>query len=134
MPDSGSTETERAVQSSFRKVGFFNSLAMALTILAAHAGFAVIPNRSDRPMAAATVRYDSLRVDSAGFAPLKLVGAWSVQVDDDRFGGVSALAIEDGRLLALTDSGTIVSLPRPGGPGPAIVRDLPDGPGSPAFK
>ena len=85
-------------------------------------------------MAAAAVRYDSLRVDSAGFAPLKLAGAWRVQVDDDRFGGVSALAIEDGRLLMLTDSGTIVSLPRPGAPGPAIVRDLPDGPGLPAFK
>jgi hypothetical protein len=134
MPDSGSTKTERAVQPSFRKISFFNSLALALAISTAHVWFASMPDRADRPMAAAAVRYDPFDVEPAGFAPLKLAGAWRVQVGDDRFGGVSAFAVEDGRLLALTDSGTIVSLPRPGSPGPAIVRDLPGGPGTPAFK
>jgi hypothetical protein len=47
---------------------------------------------------------------------------------------VSALAIDRGRLLALTDSGTLIAFPKPGRPGPALVRDLPAGPGDPAFK
>jgi hypothetical protein len=37
-------------------------------------------------------------------------------------------------LLALTDSGTVIRFPRPGGGGKAFVRDLPAGPGIPQFK
>ena len=134
MPDSGSTKTERGVQPLFSKSNFFKGLLLAVAILAAHAWLIAVPNRSDRPLAAAAVRYAPIRLNAAGFEPLTLVGAWIVAVGDDRFGGVSALAIDKGRLLALTDSGTLLSLPKPGRPGPAFVRDLPDGPGSAAFK
>ena len=134
MPDSGSTKTERGVQQSFRKFWFFNDLLLAAAILAAHALLVIMPNRSDRPAALAVVRYAPIQLDAVGFAPLTLVGAWTVTVGDDRFGGVSALAIAQGRLLALTDSGTLLSLPKPGHPGPAMVRDLPGGPGSASFK
>ena len=134
MPDSGSTKTERDVQPLFRKLSFFNGLLLAGAILTAHAWLIALPNRSDRPASLAAVRYAPIRLDPAGFAPFTLVGAWIVTVGDDRFGGVSALAVDKGRLLALTDSGTQLSLPKPGRHGPAIVRDLPDGPGSAAFK
>jgi hypothetical protein len=134
MPDSGSTKTERGVQALFRKLSFFKDLLLAAAILAAHAWLVSVPNRSDRPPAAAPVRYAPVRLDAAGFAPLTFAGAWTVTVGDDRFGGVSALAIDQGRLLALTDSGTLLSLPKPGRPGSAFVRDLPGGPGSAGFK
>src|SRR5690606_15457194 len=49
-------------------------------------------------------------------------------------GGISALASDRGRLLALTDSGTLVRLPRPGQGNRASLRDLPSGPGNPGFK
>jgi hypothetical protein len=47
---------------------------------------------------------------------------------------VSALAVDQGKLLALTDSGTVIRLPRPGKPGAALVHDLGQGPGSAGFK
>ncbi len=115
-------------------MSFFKDLLLVAAILAAHAWLVSVPNRSDRPAARAGVRYAPIRLDAGGFAPLSLVGAWTVTVGDDRFGGVSALAIDQGRLLALTDSGTLLSLPKPGHPGQAMVRDLPGGPGSANFK
>ncbi len=134
MPDSGSPKTERGVQPLFRKFSFFNDLLLVGGILAAHAYFVAIPNRADRPAAVAAVGFAPIRLDAGGFAPLKLIGAWTVTVADDRFGGVSALAVDQGRLLALTDSGTLISLPKPGRGAQGSVRDLPSGPGSAGFK
>ena len=51
---------------------------------------------------------------------------------DPLFGGVSALAIDRGRLLALTDSGRLVRF-RPAS-GTAEIGELPAGPGSGRFK
>ena len=51
-------------------------------------------------------------LDAAGFAPLRLAGAWQLTSDDPRFGGISALAIDRGRLVALTDSGVADPLQR----------------------
>ena len=68
-------------------------------------------------------------------APLRLAGAWEVESDDPRFGGVSALAIDRGALLALTDSGAVVRFAKPGRrPVAAFIRELAGGPGSPRFK
>ena len=134
MPDSSSLKAERRVQPRFRKVKYFNSLLLAAIILAAHGWLQAIANRADRPDAIAAVRFAPIASASAGFAPLRLAGAWRVEVGDSRFGGVSALAIDRRRLLALTDSGTLVRLPRPGQGKRASLRDLPAGPGNPGFK
>jgi hypothetical protein len=134
MPDSGSTKTERRLQPLFRKSSFFSYLALAATIVLAHVWLRSIPDRAALPAAAAAVRYVPLRLDPAGLSPLRLAGAWTVEVSDPRFGGISGLAVPSGRLLALSDSGVLVSLPRPGEAGSAHLRDLPGGPGSAAFK
>lgn len=107
---------------------------MALLVLGGHLWFASIPNRHDKADTLAPVRFAPARFDPAGFAPFRLAGAWRVEVADPRFGGVSALAIDRGKLVALTDSGTVVRLPMPGTPGRAVLHDLGAGPGSPGFK
>ena len=67
--------------------------------------------------------------------PLRLAGAWKLTSDDARFGGVSALAIDGGRLLALTDSGVLFSFPKPTGARHAAAAfELPGGPGDGRFK
>lgn len=134
MPDSGSTETERRLQPLFRKSSFFSYLALAATILLAHVWLRSMPDRAALPDAAAAVRYVPLQLDPGGLSPFRLAGAWAVEVADPRFGGISGLAVAGGRLLALTDSGVLVSLPRPGAGGLARLGDLPAGPGSAAFK
>jgi hypothetical protein len=118
----------------FRKASIFNYLAIALCVIAFHARAKTLPSRLDRPDALASARFTSVRFDPAGFAPLRLAGAWKVAIADPRFGGVSGLAIKQGNLLALTDSGTVIRFPRPGQSGIAFVHDLGDGPGTPRFK
>jgi len=122
------------VQQSFSISRLFSGLAMALAILAIGVWLKSLPNRSDRPERIAAVHFRPVNFDPAGFAPLRLVGAWEVEVDDPRFGGVSAVAIDHGRLLALTDSGTLIQLPMPGRGRGAIVRDLPAGPANSGSK
>jgi len=134
MPDSGKPKAERRLQPLFRKLNIFSYLALGLGVLAVHCWLRSIPNRADSPDAVAAIRFEPVSIDPAGFAPLRLAGAWQVAVDDPRFGGISALAVDRGRLLALTDSGTLAGFPRPGDAGRAILCDLPAGPGSPRFK
>ena len=118
----------------FRKTSIFNSLALALLVLLCHRWLAAIPDRQDHPDALTTVRFTPAGFDPARFAPLRLAGVWTVEVADPRFGGVSALAIDRDRLVALSDSGTVIRFPRPGASGMAFVHDLPEGPGSAGFK
>ena len=137
MPDSPSLDAERLLQRMFRKASVFNALTLGLMaglILAAHCWLAAIPNRQDRPDALAEVRFTPAGLTPAGFAPLKFAGAWKVEIADPRFGGVSALATDGKRLVALTDSGTVIHFPKPGVTGLAAIHDLPDGPGSAGFK
>jgi len=134
MPDSRFQQAERGVQQLFSKTSLFSYLALAILLLAIHFWFRAMPSRSDGPERTATVQFIPVQLDPAGFAPLRLAGAWSVEVADPRFGGVSALAIDRDRLLAITDSGSAVWLPRPGRTGKAIIRDLPGGPGNSSFK
>lgn len=126
------------MQQSFRKSGFFSSLVVGLILFAVILALGLwlrgTPNRADRPARVAAVRFVPVPFEPSGFAPLRLAGAWQVEVDDPRFGGVSALAIDQGRLLALTDSGSLVRLPMPGGGSDALLSDLPAGPGAPGFK
>ena len=134
MPDSPSPKTERRVQPMFMKSSVFSYLALFLAIMAFDSWLKTVEVRSDGPARHAAVRFIPVRFDPAGFAPLRFAGAWKVEVDDPRFGGVSALALDGGALLALTDSGSVIRLPRPGGRPRAFVRDLPAGPGIPQFK
>ena len=122
------------MQPLFRKSRLFSYLALALAILGFDAWLSTIPARGDGPDSLAGVRFIRVDFDADGFRPLRLLGAWRVEVDDARFGGVSALAVDGDALLALTDSGTLARLPLPGRGRLAALRDLPSGPGSPLLK
>ncbi len=134
MPDSGSPDAERRLQPRFSKASIFKYLLLFLLVLAGDCWIGSIPNRSDLPDTLPAVRYVPAEFEPAGFAPLRLVGAWKVEIADPRFGGISALAIDGGRLLALSDSGTVIAFPKPERAGKAYVHDLPVGPGNPSFK
>jgi hypothetical protein len=135
MSDSELNISERRLQPRF-------SLA-AIIRLAVLALFAVLlagdrtwnqPDRTPRPDRSIPVRYVALQLPAAAVGDLPLAGLWRLQGRDPRLGGVSGLAIDGARLLAVTDSGSVLQLPRPGAGGTARVRDLPAGPGSPYWK
>jgi hypothetical protein len=132
MRDSHPTETERLVQQKFS----IRTLAGALALLAAiglfDRGLAFVPNRAELGWRTAGIELHPVRLDPHAFAPLRLAGAWRLASGDPRFGGISALAADRGRLLAVSDSGAVVRFRPPGGP--AEIGELPDGPGSGRFK
>ena len=135
MPVGSPIEAERSLQPPFRKAAFFSHLLLAGLI----GWFALwLDSQPDQwllPPRAAALHFEPVRFDSAGFAPLKLAGAWRLTAADPRFGGVSALAIDKAGLIALTDAGAVIRFARPwGGAVPATIRDLPTGPGRPGFK
>ena len=123
---------ERPVQPKFRN----RQLAGGLLLLAAIALFdewlGRFPNRQELGWRAARIEFEPAPLASSEFAPLRLAGAWRLSSKDPRFGGVSSLAIDGGRLVALTDSGALIRF-RPGD-NLASIGELPDGPGSGGFK
>jgi hypothetical protein len=117
------------VQQSFRKISFFNGLLMMAAVFAAYLPMRALPNR--RPLAPAIVALHYRPVELPPAArPLALAGAWEVEAGDPRFGGLSGLAIERGRFLAVSDLGAAVRFDRPSVANPsALLRDLREGPG-----
>ena len=68
-------------------------------------------------------------------APARLVGAWTLEAPDARFGGLSGLALEGGRLVAITEGGTALWLAPPTSPSPRVLlMDLPVVAGDPRRK
>lgn len=135
MPESKSTAAERGLQDKFSIARLVAIVLLGLSVLLADQLIGGMPNRQEIGRRSVEVRFDPVRLAPEAFAPLRLVGAWRVSVDDDRFGGVSALALDEGTLTALTDSGVVIRLPRPGtGQRRALLDELPAGPGNPRFK
>ncbi len=124
-------DPERGMQPKFR----MRDLACGLLLLAAIGLFdrwlAWVPNRDELGWRTARIAFGPVHLNEA-FAPFRLAGAWKLTSDDPRFGGISALAVDRGALLALTDSGALVRF-RPPHPR-AEIGELPDGPGSGRFK
>ena len=112
-------------QPRFSKVSLVSSLAIALPIFAAAAWHKKQPSR-----------WPGVDLVVSGRAETVTVGAglrgWRLSAPDPRFGGLSALAVEGNKFIALTDSGVLVRFAPPGdGKNLRILlHDLPDGPGS----
>lgn len=135
MPDSHAIEAERALQPAFRKRPLLQGLVLAALILLFHLWVRAQPDRVESGPRIAELRFAPVALDPRGFAPLRLAGAWQVTSSDPRFGGISALAIDGGMLVALSDSGVLAEFAKPGrGQAAALVRELPGGPGDPRFK
>src|SRR5687767_4896888 len=131
MRDTQPMNTERTMQPKFS----FRTAAAAFLLLAAIGLFDrwlnSIPDRRELGWRSARLDFTPVEIDD-GFGPFRLAGAWQLTSEDPRFGGISALAIDRGGLIALTDSGALVRF-RPGD-NAARIGELPNGPGSGGFK
>ena len=111
-------------------------LLAALALLAAIGLFdrwlATFSDRAELGTRIARIEANPVNFDAKGFAPFRLVGAWRLTSNDPRFGGISALAVAHGRLLALTDSGVVIRF-SPSRKS-AWIGELPGGPGTNSFK
>ena len=119
----------------FSKSSFFSGLMIAGLVVGARWHLAALADREARPATHAEVRFEPVMLDAEAAAPLRIAGAWRLTSRESRLGGVSALAVDRGGLLALTDSGVIIRFSKPS-PGRqlAAFQDLPDGPGAARFK
>lgn len=102
---------------------------MVMAVAGAYLAIRSLPD--SRPMPAATVPLEVRPVSlPAAKPPLVLAGAWELKAEDRRFTGLSALAIDRGHFIAVSDRGAVLRFDRPDGANPnAHVADLRDGPG-----
>lgn len=133
MPDSQLNGAERALQHSFsksQKIGhIFNGLIVGLASLLAFAAMDRLPDHYVMPPAEVPLNFQRVRLEPAG-GPLRLAGAWALNTVDPRFGGISALMLDGGRFLAVTDRGAVARFDQPAAMGAkAWLADLRDGPG-----
>ena len=135
MHDSPSIEAECGVQPGFSKFVPLLFLVPPLCVLLFAWLLALTPDREEVGPWTVPIGFDPVQLNASGFAPLRLAGAWKLSSDDPEFGGISALAVEPGGLLALSDAGVLIGFPRPGDGEPrASMRQLPAGPGDLRFK
>jgi hypothetical protein len=129
MADSRLNGAERALQHSFRKFRFFNGLLMAAVVISAYLPLRDLPDRKALPAARLALNYRPVRLPAVN-GPLKLAGAWQLEAGDRRFGGLSALAVDRGRFLAVSDRGAVARFDFPGTAHPRVeLADLRQGPG-----
>ncbi len=134
MPGSRLPKAERGLQHSFMKSFIFSGLLVGAIVIGAHGPIKRLPNRVPQPERLVPLRFEPVKLPSQG-GPLTRVGAWELHAADLRLDGLSALAIDGGSFVAISDSGVVVRFPRPGSADPMIVvRDLPSGPGRPNRK
>lgn len=114
-------------------------LLVALALLATFAPPSM--QRRDPPPAVTLVRFAPVALD--GEAPgrrrlgrLDFLGAWQVISNDIRLGGISALHVEGGEMLAISDAGWRIRVRLPRGPAPvrAEIAMIGEGPGPPGDK
>ena len=123
------------MQHWFRKSELLQLLILGSLIFLFGRWAADLPDRVELGPRVARIHFEPAALASDAFGPLRLAGAWAVSSDDPRVGGVSGLAVDGDSLLALTDSGVLVAFEKPpDGAGIALVRELPGGPGDPAYK
>ena len=101
------------MQPKFRIEGFFGCLILLAAIIMFSDLLFFVPNRTELGWRIARIDFRPVDFDASRFGPLRLAGAWKLTSTDERFGGVSALAIDRGQLLALTNSGVLIRFNRP---------------------
>jgi hypothetical protein len=111
----------------------------ALLLLATFAP--VAPPPPDPPPAVSLVRAGPVPLDPSWPGRIRLgrlafLGGWRLASNDRRFGGLSAMKVEGGAVLAFSDAGWMIRFPLPGARSPmkALIGPLPEGPGSPRRK
>lgn len=135
MTDSKLNETERALQPRFSFPGVVGAVLITAIVALVMLGWGKLPYRLPMPPRTVPLHAQALPLDPSSVVPLRLAGAWRLTAPDPRFGGLSALAIDQGKLLALSDSAVLYRFAPPGqGPATVAIFDLADGPGSASRK
>jgi hypothetical protein len=79
--------------------------------------------------------FEALPRDNSSIGQLDYLGGWAIRSNDRRFGGISAMHVEGGEVIALSDAGSVIRFPLPGHGAPAAdIFALPEGPGKSADK
>jgi hypothetical protein len=129
LPDSDLNEPEHGLQHLFRKLSYFNGLLVMGVVLATFALIRDLPDRRPLPLNVAAIAFHPVALERRA-GPLRLAGAWEIKTRDRRMGGLSALAIDQGRFLAVSDLGAVIWFDPPATLGPvARVMDIGEGPG-----
>jgi hypothetical protein len=122
------------LQQIFSKSNIFSGLLVAGLVVGTRYLISGLPDRVAQSDAVAAVRFKPVRLKVNG-GPLRIAGAWQLTSPERRLGGLSALSVDQGDLVALSDSGVVVRMPKPWkATSVARFRDLPDGPGDPRQK
>jgi len=129
MPDSQLNRAEQALQHSFMKSLVFSILLVALPVGLVFLLIRAMPDQNPGVRASVPLSIQPVELPPAE-APLRLVGAWTLEAGDRRFGGLSALAIDHGQFLSVSDRGAVVRFPFPDFPRHEVeISDLRVGPG-----
>jgi len=129
MPDSRLNAAERGLQHWFRKSLLFNCLLMAVAVLTAYLPIRELPDRRQLPGRSTALNFQAVTLPQPA-SPLRLAGAWLMAADDPRFGGLSAVAVDDGRFIAVSDLGAVLRFDPPSAERPRVaIADLAEGPG-----
>jgi hypothetical protein len=129
MPDSQLNGAERDLQHSFRFARVFNGLIMIIAVWAAYLPIRSLPDLRAKPDASVILSVRPVHLPQQQ-SPFRLAGAWKLDASDARFGGLSGLAIDQGRFLSVSDRGSVVRFDRPDGDSPTVqLLDLGEGPG-----
>jgi hypothetical protein len=132
MADSTAMNPEHGVQQKF-SIGWASAALLLFALVMLFDRWeARLSDRQELGPRAARIAAKRVAFVSSGFAPFRFAGAWRLTSDDPRFGGISALAVDDGKLVALSDSGVLVRFNS--ARDAAQIDELPDGPGDPDYK
>lgn len=105
-------------------------LALTTLVLSSSAETGLTPMPSNViAVTAIPVMLDPSDPDRLELGSLIFESGWALESPSRDFGGISAMAVERGRILALTDQGLLVRMaaPKADGPGKAVLRELPAG-------
>lgn len=113
---------------------------LRLALLAALVAIAPLPlvlRSAPQGVTATPVALDPREPGRTTVGALRYLGGWVLKGTDERFGGISSMTIEDGRLVMLSDGGVVTRLRFDSHAGPQpdyAMSELPDGPGDGSEK
>lgn len=103
---------------------------MASVVAATYWPIRALPDRNALPRVTVPLHVQAAELPLPT-GPLRLAGAWVLGATDRRFGGISGLAIDGGRFLAVTDRGAVIRFDYPTASRPLVeLADLRQGPGA----
>ncbi|HVF37578.1 MAG TPA: esterase-like activity of phytase family protein [Sphingomicrobium sp.] len=114
-------------------MSIFSALLLGLLVAVAYPPMRA-PDRAVGHSVRVELVYQPIALPSGDYR-LPLAGAWRLSASDPRLGGLSALAVDHGRFLAVSDLGTVARFDPPSAKDPRVdLVDLEDGPGPIGFK